>query len=158
HVARVLARAHARASAHARLGFGYPARVRAHAARVFRKWLFTLGISASLACAPAAPSPVLPAASTRQAPPPSPVVPKELAEASASLRTGGLPPIEHPGTMRAGVVARFADDRFETLALEIVLPLSGAFDWAERVGARVSLEPHVPGPYAFAAIPEDVSA
>jgi hypothetical protein len=55
-------------------------------------------------------------------------------------------------------VARFADDRFETLALEMVLPLNGAFDWSERVGARVSLEQEEPAAYAFAAIPEDVSA
>jgi hypothetical protein len=69
-----------------------------------------------------------------------------------------MPPVEHPSPARAAIVARFADDQFETLALEIVLPISAAFDWSERVGCRVRLEGEGPAPYAFAAIPEDVSA
>jgi hypothetical protein len=69
-----------------------------------------------------------------------------------------MPPVEHPSPARAAIAARFADDQFETLALEIVLPISAAFDWSERVGCRVSLEGEGAQPYAFAAIPEDVSA
>jgi hypothetical protein len=133
--------------------------VEAKAALVFGGWFFTFGAVLSGACAPAAPAPAAPAASASAAPTASAAVLTTPADAPiASLRTGGLPPIEHLGSAHAAVVARFADDRFETLAVDVVLPLSGAFDWAERVGARVSLDSDVASPYAFAAIPEDVSA
>src|SRR5262249_30785038 len=110
------------------------------------------------ACAPAAPSPVAPASSASASPSASAAPLGAPTEVLASLRTGGLPPVEHPGQARATAVARFLDDRDEALALEMVLPLSGAFDWSERVGARISLEPDEAAPYAFASIPEDVSA
>jgi hypothetical protein len=111
-----------------------------------------------LGCGPQAPSPVSPvptassapsasAPATRGEPPEEPI---------ASLRTGELLPTEHRIPTRATVLARFAADAYETLALEVVLPISAAFDWSERVGCRVSVEGALP--YAFAAIPDDVSA
>jgi len=76
----------------------------------------------------------------------------------AGLRTGELAPVEHRDPLEARVVGRFADDRYETLALEVVLPISGAFDGSQRAGCRISVDRPAAGPYAFAALPDDVAA
>ena len=133
--------------------------MRADRVAVLAGWVLAIGLTITLGCGPASPSPVAPAPSASgassspsraaSAPPPEGAV--------ASLRTGELPPIERD-PVRATPIAHFADDRFETIALEVVLPLSGAFDWSERVGCRVSIDHPGSAPYAFAAIPEDVSA
>jgi hypothetical protein len=73
----------------------------------------------------------------------------------AALRSGELAPIDHK-TVLAHVVARYTDARFELLGLELVLPIQAAFDSWERQGSVVELE--TPGPYAFASLPDDVSA
>jgi hypothetical protein len=75
----------------------------------------------------------------------------------ATLRSGELAPVDHKTPVQARVVARYTDNRFELLAVELVLPINAAFDSSERQGSVVRLEPAV-GPYAFAALPDDVSA
>jgi len=118
-------------------------------------WLVT-AIATLFACAPAAPRPAAPAVASA---PPAASLPVEVAEEPvASLRTGELSPIEHPQSIEAKIIARFSDDRYETLGLEMVLPLSAAFDWSERVGCRVAIDQEGAAPYAFAAIPDDVAA
>ncbi len=118
--------------------------------------LSPLGFSA---CGPAAVPPATsPVASSSASTSPAAIVQADPAEGPvATLRSGELAPIEEKAPTEARVVGRYADARFELLALELVLPIKAAFDSSERQGSVVRLEPAV-GPYAFAAMPDDVSA
>ena len=102
------------------------------------------------ACLPSAP----PAASASASASAAPLVQAEPPEGPvAALRSGELAPIDHKTPAQARVVARYTDDRFELLALELVLPINAAFDSSERQGSVVRLEPRGE-PYAFAAMPD----
>src|SRR4051812_38718774 len=82
------------------------------------------------ACTPAPPRATTPALATPSPTRPASAPIEAAEEPVAQLRTGELRPIEHPTTVEARTIARFSDDRYETLALEMVLPLSAAFDWS----------------------------
>jgi hypothetical protein len=114
-----------------------------------------LGFSAcgSAQTTPAAPAVASASASASAAP----VEQADVAEGPVpSLRTGGLARIEHKTPVEARVLGRYADERFELLELELVLPIHAVFDSYEQHGSVVRLDPPAL-PYAFAALPDDVA-
>ena len=79
-------------------------------ARTLGAWFLTCSVIALGGCAPAAPAPVAPAPKASAAASASAATPGNPGDGPlASLRTGVLPPVEHPGTARATAVTRFAD-------------------------------------------------
>jgi hypothetical protein len=64
--------------------------------------------------------------------------------------------VAHP-TTEGRVIARSSDDKYELLAIEIVLPIDGAFNYGVSSGSVVSIGEGTAGPYAFASRPDEVS-
>jgi hypothetical protein len=114
-------------------------------------------VAAPAGCSGTAPPPTLPVAAPTAsasavavvaAEPPDGPVPK--------LRAGALARVDHAQAIEGQVAARHADAAFETIAVEIVVsaPLGSSYLGAVS-GLVIAVDRAAPGPYAFAALPEE---